>query len=68
MTYIATIKHHSLAAAPCITIHGNLAAAKRAATDRFGDGFIDHTSVIYQRGEIVALRMIGSRNWQHAAH
>ena len=66
MTYVATITHHSLAAAPCITIHGNLAAAKQAAADRFGDGFADHVIVIYRRGDLIASRRIGDRNWSHA--
>lgn len=63
-TYIATIRHHSLAEAAEITITGPLTVAKKAATRRFGGGFRDHEIIISTPdGEIVARRQISERNW-----
>jgi hypothetical protein len=67
-TYIATIKHHSLARAHKITIRGSLAYAKRRASKEFGDGFLDHEIVIYKHNWCDALipvahRRIADRKW-----
>lgn len=69
-TYLATLCHHSLAVAPSVKITGTLSDAKRAATDRFGDGFRDHEIEIYdlRRGfgfKIVASRRLNARRWNN---
>jgi hypothetical protein len=48
-----------------ITIFGSLGNAKRAATMRFGDGFMDHTIVIREAAsyQVVASRKIASPRW-----
>lgn len=72
-TYIATIRHHSIASAPEITIEGTLAQAKRAATERFGGGFNDHEITIYERragfarADLVASRRLDSKRWANHA-
>jgi hypothetical protein len=63
-TYTATVAHHSIHNAHVITIEGTLTQAKRAATNEFGDGFLDHVIVIRdQYEEPVATRRIGDSRW-----
>jgi hypothetical protein len=66
--YVATIEHHSLARAPSVKIEGTLTQAKRAATERFGDGFADHQICIYERrpdfgNVLVATKAVGAPEW-----
>lgn len=67
-TYSATIRHHSIACAPRIEVTGTLTDAKRAATRRFGGGFVDHEIIITDEQawppEIVSTRRIGDTRWQ----
>jgi hypothetical protein len=64
-TYTAQIQHHSISTSPVITIVGSLANAKRAATARFRDGFLDHTIVIREAVsyQVVSSRKIASPLW-----
>jgi hypothetical protein len=66
--YTATISHNSIARAHVIDAGDTLQAAKRAASREFGDGFLDHQIVIYDRqyregSEAVATRRVGDRRW-----
>ena len=67
-TYIATIRHHSIAAARSIEISGSLTQAKRAATKEFGQEQRDYIIVIGQKHlggqvEIVSSRRVGDKTW-----
>jgi len=67
-TYTATLAHSSISRAPQIKVSGTLAAAKRAATGRFGDGFQDHEIRIHDEdGDLVASRRVGDRRWTDRA-
>lgn len=68
-TYVATIRHHSLARARHIEITGTLTQAKRAATREFGDERRDYTIVIgleHDNGDvqIVASKRVGAKDWR----
>jgi hypothetical protein len=63
-TYIATIRHHSIARARSITIEGNLTAAKRAATAEFDGEQQDYVLYIENsRGEPAAWRKLSNKRW-----
>lgn len=63
-TYIATIRHHSIARARSITIEGDLTAAKRAATAEFGDDQQDYVLYIESSlGQPAAYRKLSSKRW-----
>ncbi len=68
--YTATIRHYSVSRARVVEVGETLLQAKRNATRKFGDGFHDHTIVIYQPADIfgvasiAAERRIGSKRWQ----
>ena len=66
MTYIATVKHHSIAQHRSITLHNvTLTQVKQAATREFGAGFADHEIVIYDDNHnLVASRRIGDHKWR----
>ncbi|KAA8385465.1 hypothetical protein FOH24_10495 [Acetobacter tropicalis] len=62
--YYATIKHHSIGQAPVIKIEGTLRQAKRTATERFGDGYLEHEIIITgEDGDWVARRLIEDDRW-----
>jgi hypothetical protein len=62
--FMATIENHSLKAAPCITVHGTLSDAKRAASRRFAGGFQEHVMVIYCAGSIVSRKTLAAKRWE----
>jgi hypothetical protein len=65
--FLAYVHHHSIARSPALAMHGySLAEAKRAATQRFGDGHQDHEiRIMTCDGEdLVATRRIGDARWQ----
>lgn len=69
--YTATIRHHSIASARVVPVGDTLAAAKRAATEEFGDDMQDYTIVICDTQssdpspgmDIVASRRCGDKRW-----
>lgn len=64
--FTATLKHHSIARARIIQCPVNLTQAKRAATREFGGEMLDYTIVILDpRGECVASRKVGAKNWSN---
>lgn len=70
--YTATIAHHSISRAPVVPVGETLAAAKRAPTREFGDGFRDHeiqitdTTIRNPWEAVVARRKIGTQRWTTA--
>lgn len=69
--YTATIRHHSLSRVRVINAGSTLRGAKRRATQEFGDGFQDHTIVIFDimtwGAPIAATRRIGDCRWTDLA-
>jgi hypothetical protein len=70
MSYIATIRHSSIARTREITVQGSLRQAKRRASAEFGAEQRDYEIVIYEQElgfapEPVARRRVGDRRWQH---
>ncbi|CTQ47277.1 hypothetical protein [Roseibium aggregatum] len=69
--YSATITHHSIASTYTVDVGDNLIAAKRNASREFGDGFLDHTIIIFDGQErdygggedIVASKRVGAKRW-----
>ena len=67
--YTATITHHSISRTPTIDAGDTLTAAKRKATQEFGDGFEDHlititdTTIANPFEATVAQRRIGAKRW-----
>lgn len=64
--YTATICHHTIGRARVEGVGNDLEQAKKLADQEFGDGFLDHTIVIYDRnnyGPAVAWRRIGDDEW-----
>ena len=63
--FYATIRHHSIARARIIKIHGTLTQAKRAATREFRDEQRDYQIVIIDlmMQDIVARKNVGGRRW-----
>lgn len=66
--YIATIAHHSIARAREITISGDLAQAKRAATREFKGDHLDYEVQVYidlpgREPELVARRRLRDSRW-----
>lgn len=69
--YAATIRHHSISRAPVVDVGNDLRTAKRRASREFGDGFLDHVIIIYDRQAprdqpIVTSRRIANRRWDDA--
>jgi len=68
VSYIATIRHHSISRARHIRIDGSMLAAKSAATKEFRDEPIDYEIVIgedFGNGDVrlVAMRRVDERRW-----
>lgn len=66
--FTATIVHHSISRARVIKIDGELADAKRAADEEFGNKFIGYKIVINEHAEdrapeLAAYRIIGRGGW-----
>jgi hypothetical protein len=47
--YYATISHHSISRAREVDVGDDLPEAIAKANQEFGDGFVDHSIVIYER-------------------
>ncbi len=69
MSYMATIRHHSIARAREIAINGNLKTAKRRASAEFGQerrDFHIHIYIVEDEclPELVAWRRVSERRWR----
>lgn len=66
MTYIATIRHHSISHARAISIAGTLTEAKRRAAIEFADEQRDYAIVIFDAAhpDPIATRKVGGRKWR----